>query len=130
NTLTARANADRFTDTNPADAVGATSLPSAARKFSRRTYAAQLAETATINPTMVNEARFQLQVGSPITQFTPINPSPQFVRTGVSTEGESRAATLINHQYEFADTLSLTRGRQYRKFGGDAIFSASGANGT
>src|SRR5205085_9723205 len=43
NSLVLRANADRFTDTNPADAVGATNLPSAGRKFSRRTYAAQVA---------------------------------------------------------------------------------------
>src|SRR5205085_4947366 len=104
-------------------------LPSAGRKFSRRTYAAQVAETATLSPTMVNEARFQFMLGSPITQFTPFNPSPQFVRTGVSTEGESRSAVLINHQYQFADTLSLTHGTQNLKFGGDAIFSSSGGNG-
>ena len=129
NTLTARANMDRFTDTNPADAVGGLNLPSAARKFHRRTYAAQVAETATLSPVMINEARFHFMVASPITEFDPLNPSPQFSRPGVSTEGESRSAELINHQYEFADTLSLTRGRQYLKFGGGGIFSTSGGNG-
>lgn len=89
-----------------------------------------MSETATLSPTLVNEARFQFQLASPITQFTPANPSPQFVcPPGISTEGESRAAVLLNHQYEIADTLSLTRGRQYLKFGGGAIFSSSGGNG-
>jgi hypothetical protein len=128
-TLTGRLNLDRFTDTNPADAVGGNNLPSAARTFHRRTYAAQLSEIATLNPSMVNEARVQMQVGSPITEFEPVALSTQFVRPGLSTEGESRSTTLINHQYQFADTLSVTRGRQYIKLGGDAIFSTSGGTG-
>jgi outer membrane receptor protein involved in Fe transport len=129
NTLTARLNFDRFSDTNPADAVGGTNLPSAARTFRRRTYAAQVSETTTVSPNAVNEARFQFQVGSPITQFEPLNSSTQFVRTGLSTEGESRATTLINHQSQFSDTLSLIKGTHTLKVGGDAIFSTSGGNG-
>jgi hypothetical protein len=78
---------------------------------------------------MVNEARFEFQLGSPITQFEPISLSPQFVRPSFSTEGESRAANLINHQYQIADTLSVARGRHYLKFGGDGIFSSSGGFG-
>lgn len=127
--LTGRVNLDRFTDTNPADAVGGNNLPSAARTFHRRTYAAQLSDIATLSPSMINEARFQMQVGSPITEFDPVSLSTQFVRPGLSTEGESRSTTLINHQYQFADTLSYTRGRQYIKVGGDAIFSTSGGTG-
>jgi hypothetical protein len=129
NSLTARAGFDRFTDTNPADAVGGNNLPSAARLFKRRTYSAQLAETAAINSTTVNEARLQFQLASPITQFQPVHPSMQFVRPGLATEGESRSASLINHQYQFADTLLLTRGRHNIKLGGDVIFSSSGGNG-
>jgi outer membrane receptor protein involved in Fe transport len=129
NTLNARINLDRFTDTNPADSAGALNLPSAARKFHRRTYAAQLSETAVINHSMVNEARIQMQVGSPITAFEPVQPSTQFVRPAVSTEGESRSTTLINHQYQFADTLSLTHGSHSLRAGGDAIYSTSGGNG-
>ncbi len=129
NTLTGRANLDVFTDTNPADAVGGLNFATAARTFRRSTYAAQLAETAIINPSIVNQARFQYQLGSPITQFRPANPSTQFVRPGLATEGESREATLINHQYQLADTLTLTRGAHTLRVGGDAIFSSSGGNG-
>ena len=85
---------------------------------------------------IVNEARFVFNLGSPITKFTPINASTQFVRTfssafgsGGSTEGESRGAFLLNHQYQFADTLSLIYGRQSIKIGGDVEFSSSGGNG-
>jgi hypothetical protein len=128
NTLTGRANLEKFTDTNPADAVGGNNLPGAARSFKRGTYAAQLSETAVISSAIVNEARFQFQLGSPITQFTPANPSTQFIRP-ISTEGESRGAVLLNHQYQFADTLSLQRGNQSVKLGGDVEFSSSGGNG-
>ena len=129
NLLTGRLYLDRFSDTNPADAVGALALPSAARTFSRRTYAGQLSDTALLGSTLVNEARVQMQVGSPITRFVPVRPSTQIVRAGVSTEGESRAPVLINHQYQAADTLSLTRGSHFLKLGGDAIYSTSGGNG-
>jgi hypothetical protein len=129
NILTGRLNLDRFRDTNPADAVGGLALPSAARTFSRRTYAGQLSDTTTFNGSLFNEARLQMQVGSPITRFDPIQFSTQFVRTGISTEGESRAPVLINHQYQAADTLSLTRGKHFLKLGGDALYSTSGGNG-
>ena len=128
-TLTGRFNFDRFSDTNPSDAVGGTALPSAARTFRREAYSAQLSETAIISPSILNEAHFQFQLGSPITKFDPVSLSLQFVRPGISTEGESRSASLINHQYQIADTLSLTRGRHYFKFGGDAIYSTSGGYG-
>ncbi|HEY7545684.1 MAG TPA: TonB-dependent receptor [Blastocatellia bacterium] len=129
NSLTARANFDRLSDTNPADAVGGNALPSAARTFRRRAYAAGISETAVINDHLVNEARFQFQLGDPITEFEPQNPSTQFVRPGLATEGESRSAKLINHQYQLADTFSFTRSRHSMKFGVDAIYSSSGGNG-
>ena len=126
---TGRTNFELFSDTNPADAVGGLALASAARTFRRRTYAGQLSDTTTFSGSLFNEARVQMQVGSPITEFDPIQFSTQIVRTGVSTEGESRAPILINHQYQAADTLSLTRGKHFLKLGGDAIFSTSGGNG-
>ncbi len=129
NSLTGRVNFDRLIDTNPADSAGGLNLASAVRTFRRRTYAGQLSETAIFNNRLVNEARLQMQVGSPITQFDPKNSSVQFVRPGISTEGESRAAKLLNHQYQFADTLSVTRGSHFLKLGGDVIFSSSGGNG-
>ena len=128
NTLTGRFNLERFTDSNANDAVGGFNLPSAGREFERDTYSAQLSESAVINKKIVNEARFVFQLGSPITQFTPNNPSTQFIRP-ISVEGESRAAFLLNHQYQFADTLSLIYGRQSIKIGGDIEFSSSGGNG-
>ena len=118
NTLTGRFNLERFTDTNPSDAVGGNNLPSAARTFERDTLAAQFSETAIFSKHLVNEARFQFQNGSPITKFTPITPSTQFLRP-ISTEGESRTALLTNRQYQFADTLSWTRSKHSIKFGGE-----------
>jgi outer membrane receptor protein involved in Fe transport len=131
NVFTGRFNLDRFSDSNPADAVGGNNLPSAARIFHRGAYAGQLSETATLSPTLVNEARFVMLVGSPMTQFDPVRPSTQFVRTGngAAVEGESRSTTLINHQYQFSDTLLLAHGGHSVKFGGDATFSSSGGNG-
>lgn len=129
NILTGRVNLDRFTDTNPNDAVGGINLPSAGRTFERAAYAAQISETAILNNNVVNEARFQFQLGSPITKFTPVNLSTQFVRTGFSVEGESRSASLNNHQYQFADTLSLNYGGHAIKLGGDIVHSSSGGYG-
>ncbi len=128
NTLTGRFNLERFTDSNANDAVGGLNLPSAGRVFERNTYSAQLSESAVLSEKIVNEARFEFQLGSPITQFTPNNPSTQFIRP-ISTEGESRGAFLLNHQYQFADTLSLIYGKQSIKLGGDIEFSSSGGNG-
>jgi outer membrane receptor protein involved in Fe transport len=134
NTLSGRFNFDIFSDTNPQDAVGNTVLPSAGRVFRRKTYIGQVSETAVISPTLINEVRAQFQLGSPITQFDPISPSPQFVRTlasnaALSTEGESRVANLTNHQYQLSDVMTYARGRHDLRFGGDAIHSTSGGLG-
>ncbi len=126
--LTGRINFDRAYDTNPADAVGGLSLPSAARTFRRRTYAADLSETAVLSPSWLNELHVQWQVGSPITQFQPADPSTQFVYPGVATVGESRSALLTVHQFEGEDRVSLTRGRHSVRIGGDAVHSTSGGN--
>jgi len=130
NTLNAKTNFDRFFDTNPADAVGGNSLASAARVFHKRTYAAQLSDLTVVNAAVINELRLQFQLGSPITQFQPVNASTQLVRPGVSTEGESRSANLINRQYQALDTFSVTRGLHSLRLGGDAIHSSSGGQGT
>ena len=130
NTLNAKVNFDRFFDTNPADAVGGNALPSAARIFHKRTYAAQLSDLTIVNAAATNELRLQFQLGSPITEFAPVISATQFVRPGVSTEGESRAAKLMNHQYQVLDTFSFTKGLHSIRFGGDAIHSSSGGQGT
>jgi outer membrane receptor protein involved in Fe transport len=127
--LLGRFDLDRFKDTNPADAVGGVALPSAARTFRREAQTAQLSETAVLSDSAFNDARFVWLDADPITEFEPQNPSTQFVRPGVSTEGESRSAFLTNRQYQFADTVSLALGNHLMRLGGDVIRSKSGGNG-
>lgn len=129
NHLRLRGNIDRFTDSNPQGVVGGTVLPSAGRTFRRSTTSLQLSETAAVSSVGFNEARAIWEKGSPITQFTPMTPSTQFVRPGVSTEGESRYADLFNHQWQLADTFSWTHGAHSVRAGGDYLHSRSGGNG-
>lgn len=129
NHLFARANLDRFRDTNPADVVGGTVLPSAGRTFRRNTSSLQFSDTTLLTPSLFNEARIIGQWGSPITEFEPHELSTQFVRPGVSTEGESRVAHLTNRQYQFADTASWIAGAHSLRFGVDVLHSTSGGNG-
>jgi hypothetical protein len=129
NMLTVRANFDRFDDTNPQDTVSGVTLPSAARVFTRNTYQAAITDTDTISPNMLNNAFFQLMVGSPITQFEPVNPGPQLYVSGVYTYGTSLTANLMNHQYEWGDTLSISHGHHQIKTGVDVIYSSSGGYG-
>jgi hypothetical protein len=128
--LTARFNLDRFYDNNPQDTVSSTTLPSAGRIFRRHTYSGQLNDTLVISSSMLNEARFELQDGDPITDFDPLAPSTQFVRSGVATEGESRYAHVWSRQAQVSDTLSWTRGRHYVKIGGAVARHSSGGDGT
>lgn len=127
--LFGRFNFDRFTDSNPADAVGGVALPSAARTFRKKTESVQVGETAVLSSLAFNDARLVWLDGDPITEFEPANPSVQFVRPGVSTEGESRSAHLTNRQYQLADTVSLALGDHFVKLGGDYVHSRSGGNG-
>lgn len=129
NMLTVRANFDRFDDTNPQDTVSGVTLPSAARVFTRNTYQAAIADTEAINSNMLNYGFFQLMVGSPITQFEPVNPGPQLYVSGVYTYGTSLTANLMNHQYEWGDTLSISHGHHQIKTGVDVIYSSSGGYG-
>ncbi len=55
--------------------------------------------------------------------------SPQLFVSGYYTYGESRVANLMNHQYEYADTLSLSRGKHQIKVGFDVVNSSSGGYG-
>ena len=128
NDLFFRADVDSFHDTNPNGTVGGLTLPSADRVFSRRTYTAQLGETAILSPNLVNAARLQFQLASPITQFAPVDFSTAFVVPGNSTAGNSQSALLLNRQYEASDTLSAVRGRHQLRFGTDALLAHSGGN--
>ncbi len=58
-------------------------LPTAARVFTRNTYQAAVTDTDTISSNTLNDARFELLLGDPITQFEPVNPGPQVFVSGV-----------------------------------------------
>ena len=82
-----------------------------------------------VSSTIVNDARMQFQLGSPITKFDPLAPSTQYVRPGLATEGESRVADLTSRQEEISDGLSIAHGLPEVRFGGDALHSWSGGYG-
>jgi hypothetical protein len=127
--LTFKANVDGFSDDNPQGAVGGQVLPSAGRTFNRKAYGAQAGWNAVLSSSMLNDARFQVFYGSPITNFQPNEPGTQYVYPGYATIGESRVADLYNHQFELSDTLTMTRGRHSLRVGADLTHSTSGGNG-
>ncbi|HUN88358.1 MAG TPA: TonB-dependent receptor, partial [Terriglobales bacterium] len=136
NTVFLRVGADSFRDTNPQGTVGGNTLPSAGRSFSRRTYTAEIGETAVISPTLLNNARGEFDLASPITAFDPFIDSTQFQvpiatagLSGTFTTGTSQSAKLQNHQFEVGDTLSWVRGKHTMKFGADLIHAHTGGNG-
>lgn len=125
--------ADGFYDTNPNGTVGGNSLPSVARVFHRKTYTAELGDTTTLNSSMVNDARLQFQLASPITQFSPVIYGTQYVvpisSGGTFTSGTSQSALLMNRQFEAVDTLTASWGRNTLDLGFDVIHARSGGNG-
>lgn len=133
-----RANFDAFTDTNPNGAVGGNSLPTVNRIFHRRTYAIDLAETAVLNPHLLNDFRTQFQLASPITEFDPVTYGTQFsvpitslcgsVACGTFTSGTSQSALLMNRQYEATETLSYLRGPNEVIMGGSVVAAHNGGN--
>jgi hypothetical protein len=132
NSLFFRMNTDSFHDTNPNGAVGGNSLPTVDRIFRRRTYSTQLGETAVLGPNMLNSARVQFQLASPITQFDPVIFGTQFVvpitTGGTFTTGTSQAALLLNRQFGFDDTLSAAWRRHQLKFGVNLVHAHNGGN--
>jgi hypothetical protein len=132
NNLFFRSNADDFHDTNPNGTVGGNSLPTVDRVFRRRTYSEELGETAVLSPTLVNNARLQFQLASPITEFDPVIYGTQFqvpISTGGTfTTGTSQSALLMNRQYQASDTLSAVWGRHQVKFGADMIRAHTGGD--
>lgn len=127
-----RGGADAFFDTNPNGTVGGATLPSIARIFRRRTYIGELGETAALSPRLVNNARLQFQLASPITEFDPVVNGTQFVvpiaGLATFTSGTSQSALLLNRQYQGSDTLSATLGRHQINLGGDVVFAHNGGN--
>ena len=131
-TMALRFNVDRFSDTNPQDAVGGTSAPSVARVYARRSWTAQISHSSVLSPTVTNEGRFTWLDGDPVTEWDAQNLSTSYTRAGSVpfTIGQSRVASLFGHQSEFSDTLSWARGRHYARFGVSAMHHTSGGNGS
>ena len=133
NNLFFRSSADSFHDTNPNGAVGGNNLPTVDRIFKRRTYSEELGETAVLNPTLVNNARAQFQLASPITQFDPVIFGTQFTvpiaGVGNFVSGTSQAAELQNRQYDFSDTLAASWGRHQVRLGANVLHAHTGGNG-
>jgi hypothetical protein len=131
-TLMLRVNFDRFYDDNPQDAVGGTSAPSVARRYTRGAWTGQANHTAAFGPNLLNEARFAYLDGDPVTRWEAQNLSTAYTRAGTVpfTIGQSRAANLFGHQAQFSDTLSWARGKHYFRFGGSVAHHTSGGNGS
>jgi Carboxypeptidase regulatory-like domain len=127
-----RSSDDGFTDTNPNGIVGGSSLANVARTFHRRTYTQEIGDTAILSHNLVNNLRAQFQLGSPITQFVPVIDGTQFsvpiAGAATFTSGTSQSALLMNHQYEFSDTLATTTGKHQLIFGGNVIYAHTGGN--
>jgi hypothetical protein len=132
NTVFLRLSADSFQDSNPQGGVGGNTLPTAGRAFSRRTYTAEVGETAVFSPTLINNVRAEFNLASPITAFSPFiystAVSVPIAGGGTFTSGTSQNAKLQNHQFEVGDTISWTRGRHTLKFGGDVVHAHTGGN--
>ena len=131
-TLMARINLDRASDTNPQDTVSGNVLPSAGRRFSRHARGVQLNYTSILRPTMVNEGRVEYQRANPITSFDPLTPSTQFVRAGALpfTSGESRFVHAFSRIAQLSDTFTWTREKHDIRFGGNLVRHVSGGDGT
>jgi hypothetical protein len=131
-TLMFRFNVDRFHDDNPQDAVSGTNAPSVARLYARRSWQFQVNHTAVINSKLLNEARFAYLHGDPVTFWSAPAISTTYTRGGAVpfTIGQSRFSDLWGHQFQFADTVSWTRGAHYFRFGGSVLRHRSGGTGS
>src|SRR6266850_1941737 len=131
-TLMFRFNVDRFSDDNPQDAVGGTNAPSVARRYSRRSWTAQVNHTSVFSPNLLNEARFAYLHGDPVTLWEAQTLSTTYTRGGAVpfTIGQSRASNIFSHQLQFSDTLSWSLGKHYVRFGGGVLHHTSGGTGS
>jgi hypothetical protein len=130
--LMLRVNVDQFYDDNPQDAVGGTSAPSVARKYSRRAWTTQLNDTAVLSPTLLNEARVAYLNGDPVTLWEAQDLSTTYTRAGnvPFTIGQSRVSDLFSHQFQFSDTLSWTFGKHSVRAGASVVRHTSGGTGS
>jgi hypothetical protein len=115
-------------DDNPQDAVGGTSAPSVARRYSRRAWTMQANLSSVLGSHVLNEARFAYLHGDPVTLWEAQNPSTVYTRSGTVafTVGENRFSNLWSHQWQVADTVSWTAAKHYVRIGASVIHHNSG----
>jgi hypothetical protein len=130
-TLMARVNVDRFYDTNPNDAVGGTSAPNVARKYTRGSVTAQANLTSILGPNLVNEGRIAFLDGDPVTRWEAQTLSTAYTRAGSVpfAIGQSRLTDTFSRQVQFSDTLSWSYGTHTVRFGGSLARHTSGGQG-
>ena len=119
-TLMMRTSFDRFYDTNPNDAVGGTSAPNVARRYTRGAVTGQANLTTIVSSHIVNEARFAYLDGDPVTRWEAQTLSTAYTRAGSVpfTIGQSRLTDTFSRQPQLSDTLSWSRGNQTIRLGG------------
>ena len=130
-TLMMRVNFDRFYDTNPNDAVGGTSAPSVARKYTRGSLTGQGNLTSIVGSRIVNEARIAYLDGDPVTRWEAQNLSTTYARAGSVpfTVGQSRQTDTFSRQLQLSDTLSWSAGSQTIRLGTSIARHSSGGFG-
>jgi hypothetical protein len=130
-TLMGRFNVDRFYDTNPNDAVGGTSAPSVARRYTRGAVTGQANLTSIVGSHVVNEARLAYLDGDPVTLWEAQDLSTTYTRAGSVpfTIGQSRQTDTFSRQLQVSDTLSWSRGSQTIRLGGSVARHTSGGFG-
>jgi hypothetical protein len=130
-TLMLRTSFDRFYDTNPNDAVGGTSAPSVARRYTRGAFTVQGNLTSIVSSNIVNEARLAYFDGDPVTKWEAQDLSTTYIRAGSVpfTIGQSRLTDAYSRQPQFSDTLSWSRGNQTIRLGGSVARHTSGGFG-
>ena len=130
-TLMGRFNVDHFYDTNPNDAVGGTSAPSVARRYTRGAITGQGNLTSIVGSHIVNEARLAYLDGDPVTRWEAQDLSTTYTRAGSVpfTIGQSRQTDTFSRQLQLSDTLSWDRGHHTIRLGGSVARHTSGGFG-
>jgi hypothetical protein len=85
-----------------------------------------------LSANVMNEARLAYLNGDPVTRWEPQTLSTTYTRAGSVpfTTGESRSADLFGHQWQFADTVSWSRGAHNLRLGGSLTRHTTGGFGS
>jgi hypothetical protein len=131
-TLMVRLNFDRFYDTNPNDAVGGTSAPSVARRYTRGAVAVNGTETWVLGPNLLNELRVGFNDGDPVTRWEAQTLSTTYSRAGSVpfTIGQSRLTDVHSRQAQLSDTFTWSSGKHNLRLGGSLARHNSGGTGS